>query len=357
MVYRPFGLADGVENENTGYGATLELPRPVSWASFYFEAGALARRTLEDRVETEIDGFGVYGSGNLYFGPVTVLLEGKYYDGLFQLLPGGRLTSEDGRQLLNRLQEPPTAERSQAVILTNRSVGGGRVRVDYRISSLITPFVGFGRYRDFESEAIENDITAAFGGAQLHWSGGHATLNGGYRGDFQDQGSLEVGRQFDNALFTRDWHWIADVSQQLFGDYSLELFSEGRHATEQAGAKTCVPGEGTNNNGEICDAGVVRNADGQIVSNLTAWVEGRVALSFLSRDGWSVTGAWEFYTKSPDNFRSHYFSLGGQWEFIEGSTIRALVGQERLAGLKCSGGACRFFPGFEGGRLELSMRI
>lgn len=360
MTYQRFGLEGNDENENYGYGGTIELPRPVPWASVYLEAGGLSRSLVEDGTPTERSGYGLYGSTNLYVGPVTVLIEGKLYDDLFQLLPGARLTSVDGRQLINRLQEPPTAEPAQSIILTNRSVGGGRARVDYRISSSVVPYVSFGRFRDFDA-TVPSDITSVFAGSRFHWEEGHASVTGGFRGDYLDQSDLPIGDQFDEPLLTRDVHWIADVSQKLFGDYTMELFASGRYAAEQAGSVPCSAADALPSD-QVCDvsdatgAGIVRTPDGRQVRALTDWVEGRVALSFLSTDGWSVTGAWEFYTKSPENFRPHYFSIGGQWEFIEGSVIRALVGQER-AGLKCSGGACRFFPGFEGGRLELSMRI
>lgn len=81
-----------------------------------------------------------------------------------------------------------------------------------------------------------------------------------------------------------------------------------------------------------------------------------MALSLKSSEGWGLTGAWEFYTLQPTIFDEHYFSIGGQWSFLEGSVVRALYGGER-AGLKCSGGVCRFFPGFEGARLELELRL
>lgn len=360
MTYRRFGLEGGDENENYGYGGTIELPRPVSWASVYLEAGALSRRLIEDGTETDRSGYGLYGSTNLYLGPATVLVEGKLYDDLFQLLPGARLTSVDGRQLINRLQEPPTAEPAQSIILTNRSVGGGRARIDYRIDPSVVPYVSFGRYRDFDG-SVPSDITSVFAGSRFSWSGGHATVTGGFRGDYLDQSELPIRDQFEEPLLTRDVHWIADISQEIVSDYSLELFASGRYAAEQAGSVPCTAADALDA-GRVCDvnegtgAGIIRTTEGRQIRDLTDWVEGRVALSFSSSGGWSVTGAWEFYTKSPDTFRPYYFSIGGQWEFMEGSVVRALVGQER-AGLKCSGGACRFFPGFEGGRLELSMRI
>jgi hypothetical protein len=355
MRYATFGLPRGDENETFGWGGTIALPRPVPWASLYLEGGHLLRKSIEAGLPSDLEGYGFYASSDLSFGALTILVEGKFYRDLFQLLPGGRLTSDDGRQLLNRLQEPPTAERTGAIILTNRSVGGGRVRFDYRVSELLTPFVSVGQYRDFENEITPSNITGVSAGSRFVWSGGHALVDLAFRGDFSDQRSLPVAAQFGNPLLTQDWQWVADIAQEIVAGYSLELASNGRYALEQGGSTACAEDD-VLEDGRTCDGGLVRDAGGRQVRRLTSWVEGRVALSFSSSDKWSVTAAWELYTKSPDTFRPHYFSIGGQWEFWQGWTARALIGQER-AGLKCSGGACRFFPGFEGGRLELSVRI
>ena len=312
-----------------GYAATIEMPRPVPWASLYLELARRERSTELSGIDGGSDGYGFYGNANFYWGPVTVLAEGKVYDNLLSLNPGDFPQASDPsfklqgqRQIINRVAEPPTAERPLAIILRNRTVAGGRVRADYRIRPWLVPYASFGFYRDQDTEGSEAFVWAAFGGSRLKWDSGHASLEGGYRAEIITA---------DQSILTRDIHWIADISQKIYGKYSAELFSAGRHATESAG----------------------RDVDGNFL--LDVWVEGRLALSFKSTDGWSVTGAYEFYTKTPEDTKPHYFSIGGQYEFMEGSFVRALYGGER-AGLKCSGGVCRQFPGFEGGRIEVNFR-
>ncbi len=323
--------ADGlVEKSRTiGYAVTLEMPRPVRWASLFLELARRERSTQLSGIKNESDGYGFYGSANFYWGPITVLAEGKVYNNLLALNPGDYPQASDPsfklqgqRQIINRIAEPPTAERPLAIILRNRTVVGGRVRTDYRVKPWLVPYVSFGVYEDQDDPENPALIWSAFAGTRLKWSSGHASLESGYRAEIFSN---------NDSILTRDVHWIVDVSQKLFGVYSAELFSAGRHATEAAG----------------------QELDGTFL--LDTWFEGRLALSFKSADGWSVIGAYEFYTKTPDDTKPHYFSIGGQWEFMEGSFVRALYGGER-AGLKCSGGVCRQFPGFEGGRIELNFR-
>lgn len=317
MRMRPEPGDNGSSIVIDGYGASLELPRPVPWGSFYAEVARLERGAREGGISNERTGYGAYGALELQLGPTTLLIEGKYYDQFFSILPGGVVSSE--RQGINRLSEPPSAERPQALLLSNETVHGGRAKLDLRIWPELTPYVSIGRYRD--GRTIDSNITSAFAGVRGRWSSGHASVESGFRGQYGSEGAS------DGRVVRTDLHLVLDVAQELFGPFSAELFVSGQRVEE------------------------FKPPD-----DVTAWVEGRAALSLLSSDRWSVTGAWELYTKTPDQFDVHYLSIAGQWEFGEGNFLRALYGGER-AGLKCSGGVCRFFPGFEGGRVELVFRL
>lgn len=302
--------------EIRGYGATFELPRPVSWGSLYAEVAGIEREIVEpNQPRSDEDSFAAYASANIFAGPLTFLIEGKHYDNLPLIVPdlfqqgiGG--TNVDARQAINQYTAPPTAERPLLILLTNQTVTGGRVRMDYRISPEIVPFIAVGRYHDESiSEAAATDATAVYGGGTFRWEGGQITGNTGYRGQF-------------GGLDRVDIHLYFDAEQHLFGDYAAELYVNALKARQD-------------------------NED---------WVEGRVAMSLKAGRDWAATVAYEFYTRTPDLYRQHYVSVAGQWQFAPRGLVRALVGGER-AGLKCSGGVCRFFPGFEGGRVELDLRF
>ncbi len=305
--------------EIRGVGATVELPRPVEWAKLYAEVAFMERDLSEpgDPVATD-DTFAAYMSANVFAGPVTVLFEGKHYDNLPLIVPDlvAQSTSPtiNARQTINLYIAQPTAERPQLILLTNQTVTGGRVRVDYRINADVVPFIAAGRYHDETAVRLGSlgsgatDATAVYGGGTFRWEGGTATGNAGYRGQF-------------GGLDRVDIHLLADVEQHLWDDYAAELYVNALKATQD-------------------------NED---------WLEGRVAASIKAGRTWGATLAYEFYTRTPGLFRQHYVSVAGNWQFSERGLLRALVGGER-AGLKCTGGVCRFFPGFEGARIELDLR-
>lgn len=358
----------------------------MPWLSVYAEVARLTRD--DSRLEipqprrvgqalTNIDeeGWGVYTNANMYFGPATLLLEGKYYDNMFNVFPRG--IRQPKRQVLNRLSEPPTAERAQTLLLANNTVWGGRARLDYRVARGYVPYIGLGGYRDNSfgrapdgsqlDGSPPTNIVASFLGARILAKWGELNIEGGYRTqrrDFEAPDAADTSvnaqraRDLDGAVFRDDIHALVDWRQPLFAGYSMELAVNYLYA----GQEDSVDCNGLPDSSEIesvqadIDACAGRSEGQRFQSTPNRWHEGRVALSFISSAKWSVTGAYEFYTLQPEVFDQHYFSIAGQYEFMPGAVVRALYGGER-AGLKCSGGVCRFFPGFEGGRIELNMRL
>ena len=374
------------EADFRGVGATVELPRPVRWLNAYAEGVLLERDLGPDTTET---GRGFYGNMNLFLGKATVLLEGKAYDNLFNVIPRGVLgTLTASRQSINRIVEPPTAERPFTRILANNTTAGGHVRLDYRVTPRLVPFAAGGYFRD-QSFEVPTNIVFGYGGFRYRWSGGTASVDAGYRAQLNDTDTVGAQNAVDGAqrvldeadgpdetlaaqqaldraqvllrqadlrdgtAFRNDAHLRFDVSVDLVGPYSLELFADTFFVISEQGLADCR--EETAAQEPACQS---RSPDDNPLVLLPPeeWLEGRIAVSVRSKSGWSLTGAYEFYTRQPEFFAQHYPSLAGQWDFTDGGTVRFLVGGER-AGLKCSGGVCRFFPGFEGGRLELSLRL
>lgn len=324
----PGGAPDDAFARINGAGAVLEAPRPLPWLNLYFEGAGLERRFEQGGTRDVRRGFGLYGAANLIgMGPLSVLLEAKHYDDLFGIFPGGDSSPNSDRMAVNRLNQAPTAERAQQLLLSNEAVTGGRVRPSIRIGAH-TPYLSIGRYRDRASD-VDKDITAVFGGVRSHWTGGHAWAESGYRGAFLTD--------VVPGLFLREFHAVADVGQRVGRGFSLEWVLQARHAEEEGGVAV--------------DAGEAVTGSATV-----QWWEGRTELSLRHQAGYSLSTAYEFYTKTPEVTAPHYFSLGGEWRFRPGSTLRLFYGGQR-AGLKCSGGVCRFFPGFEGARVELSMRL
>ena len=376
--------ADKPETDLRGVGATLELPRPLKWLNAYFEGVWLERLRPNIGPDATEVGRGLYGNVNLFLGKTTILAEGKIYDNLFNVTPRGFSTSQSpndvtaNRQVINRILEPPTAERPLARILANNTAYGGRVRVDYRLTPRIVPFLSGGFIRD-SSFSVPTNIIFGFGGFRMRWRGGEASLNAGYRVQLNDTDTNSAERSLaevqadpdasssdvtnarnvlrqeevrDGAPFRNDAHVRFDVSFDVGGPYSVELFGDTFFVISERGLNATLCAD------EPMAARCVGEdpALAEYTVDLEEWLEGRLSASLRSRDGWSLTAAYEFYTRQPEQIAQHYPSVAGQWDFTEGGTLRFLVGGER-AGLKCSGGVCRFFPGFEGARLELALRM
>ncbi len=335
----------GNQTEFLNVGATVELPRPVEWASAYFEVVHLDRdRYLgQTRQLFSQQGFGLYGNVNLYFGPVTAVLEGKIYDNMMSILPGDASTDlAQRRQNINRLSEPPTAERFGATILSNETVFGGKARIDLSLDPTFVPYVSFGHFNDggcglfgfrgrsgAAGDQVCDDsgsaganvrpkayINTGYGGARARWASGDLSVEAGYR----QQRFFAAQTSSPDTLAQEEGHAQVDLHERI-GDFSTEVFVMAKNLAQ--------------------------------IDN--EWVEGRAAFTLGHGSGWSVTGAYEYTSISP-NSREHYPSVSGQVQIGSELLLRALVGGE-MPGLKCSGGACRFFPGFEGARLEMTLRM
>ncbi len=384
----PEGAVRGDSNVR-GIGFNIELPRPTRWLNAYLEGVLLERLLPNQGANVTETGRGLYLNTNLFFGPTTVLVEAKAYDNLFNVTPRAFSTPPmpitASRQVINRILEPPTAERPFTRILANNTALGGHVRVDHRVAPRLVPFVAGGYFRD-RSFDIPTNIIFGYGGFRYQWRHGEATLDAGYRAQLNDPDTAASARAVaaaqaavdaapddqvlidqleraetllrrdelqDGQAFRNDAHVRFDVSFEVGGPFSLEVFGDTFFVISDAGLLDCTAPTAVD--APVCQ-GIDVESSPLVRAPPEEWVEGRLALSLRSTGGWSVTGAYEFYTRQPGVIAQHYPSLAGQWTFTEGGVVRVLVGGER-AGLKCSGGVCRFFPGFEGARLEFVLRM
>ena len=375
-----------------GIGATIELPRPAKWLNAYLEGVLLERLQPNQGPEATETGRGLYANANLFLGKTTVLIEGKAYDNLFNVTPRAYSTPPTpitaNRQVINRILEPPTAERPFTRILANNTVFGGHLRVDHEVAPRLVPFVAGGYFRD-RSFDVPTNIVFGYGGFRYRWRHGEASLDAGYRAQLNDPDTAASAREVaaaqaavdaaadpderaaaqialeraetllrrdelrEGQAFRNDAHVRFDVSFDIGGPYSLEVFGDTFYVISETGLLDCRDASAAE---EPACRGVDTETASLVLAPPEEWVEGRLSLSLRSKAGWSLTGAYEFYTRQPGIIAEHYPSLAGQWTFTEGGLVRFMVGGER-AGLKCSGGVCRFFPGFEGARLELVLRM
>ena len=87
------------------------------------------------------------------------------------------------------------------------------------------------------------------------------------------------------------------------------------------------------------------------------WTEGNAYVSLKWTPHLILVGGWEFTTLAKEQANKHqFFNASVQWDITPATSLRVFYGGVR-PGLKCISGVCRDFPAFEGGKLELVVRL
>jgi hypothetical protein len=122
----------------------------------------------------------------------------------------------------------------------------------------------------------------------------------------------------------REQHVEYALAKYLGGPWSVEVQGRHRHRREQS-----------------------MNVDDW-------WTEGENYIAVKMAPKWVFSQGFEYTTLA--NQPSLYFNGSVLYRFTSASNVRAFVGQQRGA-FRCASGICRYFPPFEGGRVELTLRF
>jgi hypothetical protein len=147
----------------------------------------------------------------------------------------------------------------------------------------------------------------------------HAFASAGVRDDTRRDGVFQY----------REQHLEYSIAKYLGGPWSVEIQGRGRHRDEQ---------------GFNLDA----NANSQY------WFEGENYVAVRMAPKWVFSQGFEYTTLSGQP--TTYVNGSVIYKFTSSSNLRAFVGEQRGA-FRCASGICRFFPAFEGARLELTLRF
>jgi hypothetical protein len=148
----------------------------------------------------------------------------------------------------------------------------------------------------------------------------HAFASAGVRDDTREDGVYQY----------REQHVEYSVAKYLGGPWSLEVQGRHRHREEQG-----------------------FNIDPTTYSQ-GWWSEGENYVAVRMAPKWVFTQGFE-YTTLIGQPRT-YVNGAVLYKFTSGSNVRVFVGQQRGA-FRCASGICRFFPPFEGARVELTLRF
>ncbi|WP_437295035.1 DUF6029 family protein [Sorangium sp. So ce426] len=335
------------------FSGSVSIPSVAERGDVYVEvAGQQLRGGHLDRDDIpakDVSGYAVYLAANGRGGPLAVAIEGKHYRRFFPLSanidvsslsnPGFNAPEFEGVAY----NQPPTAEPIyvEPIGAPNVCVTGGRGRVDYRFTRSAAIYAWLGRYVSFSERQANDDCktddtnrtdtwdTAA--GTEIDFDGSRSHVRA-WAGVRQSD-EADTGHVFYSEGYVR-----YDVVKHLAGAFSIQAQGNSRRRYRPENFES-------------------------------SWVEGDNYLALQWSPHLAAMFGYE-YTSQPgcepgkDTELCHFFNGGLQWK--AGSrrttldrivdTVQLFVGQRR-GGLRCVSGVCRFFPPFEGARLELVSRF
>lgn len=295
-------------------GPRIDAPRLTDWLGLYIEGVGQRRLAINGEEET---GYGLYGSATGYFGPSTVLFEGKFYGDLAVVQPRFQYIEFQPVQYTAL----PTLERViQPIEHPQRNIAGGRIRWDYTFNPKLSVFANQAVFRDWEgyqdpetADLMPGTIHDPYVGVDLTWGEQRLIAQGGVRF------TLIRGQ-----MVRRDGHLDLNVVKGFGGRNSLELHVVNFERSE-----------------------LLPFSD-------QSWREGNITLSYRSRPKFAVGAVLDYTTASG---QPAVFYPGGtaEYDFTEASNIRLFAGSSR-GGLRCISGVCRIFPPFTGLKSTLTLR-
>ncbi|MFT5358190.1 MAG: hypothetical protein ACI9KE_005427 [Polyangiales bacterium] len=299
--------------------------------SFYGEINALRRVSEPEFGEEEVEtGYALYGSAQTRLGNLALLLEWKDYHNY-------RVAASNGEGAAHRTYSaPPTLERSDERPEALHNNRGGRLQMDYGFlpgawSLSVTGLV----YGFAENEAIDpfDGILVTHGFAKVQrvpQSGERIGWSFSLEAGFRRESYLEPDPIFNDVVVNGEYATVYHATAEagiVLGDHSLELLISHRDERRH----------------EAFD--YVEFIRGQ--ATLTYSFAGKLRVSPIL--------AWNTQTVGADS-PSLYPGLEVRYDFLSGSFVRVYGGQTP-GGLLCSGGVCRDVPPFQGGTVELVLRL
>jgi hypothetical protein len=320
-------------------GQSVELPRLGKYGNIYL-GGVMMHRHVQDPLQPNPNGNGLYFSYSGTVGPVTNTFEIKSYRNFDPVFGSVDQNSTEYQNIA--YTTPPTTEviTQDAMFGTyNSCVDGGRLRTDVRVNKGVLVW-GQAIYAHTKSEqsaecnsvgrilttpgqnenSLQDDVIDATAGIQWDFDKSRSYLyaQAGGRGDWKRDGSP----------FYRETQTRYTLSKWIGGPFSLEFAGVHR----------------------------IRWEDGQNIrlGETHTWVEGENYTALKIAPKWVLSQGFEYLTRI--GFPTYYVNGSLTYKFSEKSNIKILAGQQR-GGLRCVNGVCRIFPAFEGVRAELTLRF
>jgi hypothetical protein len=328
------------DRDITMVGQSLELPSLWGHGKLFVEAAGQQHQSGSGVADAQPEGNAVYGALTVNFGPralpLTSTLEIKSNRNFF-VVPAGIDQQRASEFSPVAYTFVPPAETFNMIDAEgtgnfNACVDGGRLRTDASLTDDLLVYAQ-GIYASTRSEqsgsgcdklgrtisdlppsSVEDRVWDGIGGFEWYFDNkfSHAFVWGGARDDTTDVGVVAYQEQ----------HVEYSIAKYLGGPWSFEVQGRHRHRREPP----------------LSDW----------------WTEGENYVAVKLAPKWVFSQGFEYTTLSGQP--SLYFNGGVLYRFTSASNVRAFVGQQRGA-FRCASGICRYFPPFEGGRVELTLRF
>jgi hypothetical protein len=326
-------------------GQSIEVPSLWGHGTLYAEAAVQQRESDVPGQTTNLNGNALYAALSFDVGKASTTLEVKSNRNFYTVAASvGQQAPEFAIVAYSFL---PPAESFNMLDAEgtgdfNACVEGGRAREDVNVTrDLLVYGQGVFAYSLTEQPNGQCDQLghtktsqgiAAASVQDVAWDGvagfeysfddrlSHAFASAGARDDTREDGVFQY----------REQHVEYSVAKYIGGPWSLEIQGRHRHRKEQ----------GFNLDPET-------NSQGW-------WYEGENYIALRMAPKWVFTEGFE-YTTLIGQPRT-YFNGSALYKFTSSSNVRVFVGEQRGA-FRCASGICRFFPAFEGARVELTLRF
>lgn len=315
---------------------SLELIRLGEGATVYLE-GAIQKLSHRDAGEPDLSlGHAVYLAGTFIDPRYSLIVEAKHYRRFFPL--SANVSVARAREFAQvQYSAPPTTEEIWNDTQTenfNVCVTGGRLRGEVHADRSHSVYAWLGHYRSYAESVTNESCEIAAENENRVWDAAVGSdLRSASRGARAD---LSVGTRFDQAgrelgtatgstpVFYRELYTRYSLAEPLAGTWTLELRGVERWRRQTLGG----PEE--------------------------PWVEGEHSIGVDVGEALSVAWGIEHDGRpdAPDTY------LNGQLSYRPSELlVLGLFAGQRRGALRCVGGVCRFYPPFEGARLDATLRF
>jgi hypothetical protein len=326
-------------------GQSLEVPTLGGHGQLYLEAAVQQRQSDVPGQTTNLDGNALYGAFTYQAGISATTLEVKSNRNFYTV--AASVASSAPEFAIVAYSFLPPAESFNMLDAEgtgdfNACVEGGRLREDVNLSSdLLLWGQGVLAYSQTEQPSgacdkfghtIAPKGIAANTVQDVAWDG-----NGGFEWYFDDKrshifasaGARDDTKEDGNFAY-REQHFEYSIATYIKGPWSVEVQGRHRHRKEEQFNFSTV--------------------------DYTEhwWTEGENYIALRMAPKWVFTTGME-YTTLIGQPRT-YFNGAVLYKFRSDSNVRVFVGQQRAA-FRCASGLCRFFPAYEGARVELTLRF